>query len=58
VEDLVSAAVQTLVHRGHLRGWQPDRMADGHQGVKLLSEHLTSELKSSGLYHNHSKCFF
>jgi len=49
VEDLVSAAVQTLTHRGHLGAWQPDRMGHGPQGVKLLAEQLTSELKSSGL---------
>lgn len=49
MEDLVSAAVQTLAHRGQLRAWQPDRMGDEPQGVKLLAEQLTSELKSSGL---------
>ncbi|XP_016130095.1 MTOR-associated protein MEAK7 isoform X2 [Sinocyclocheilus grahami] len=46
MEDLVSAAVQTLAHRGNLRAWQPDRMSDEPQGVKLLAEQLTSELKS------------
>uniref|UniRef100_A0A671KZA4 MTOR-associated protein MEAK7 n=1 Tax=Sinocyclocheilus anshuiensis TaxID=1608454 RepID=A0A671KZA4_9TELE len=48
MEDLVSAAVQTLAHRGNLRAWQPDRMSDEPQGVKLLAEQLTSELKSPG----------
>ncbi|XP_065139543.1 MTOR-associated protein MEAK7 [Paramisgurnus dabryanus] len=47
VEDLVSSTVQTLAHRGHLRGWQPDRMGDGPQGIKVLAEQLTSEIKSS-----------
>ncbi|XP_051953502.1 MTOR-associated protein MEAK7-like [Xyrauchen texanus] len=47
VEDLVSAAVQTLIYRGHLRAWQPDRMGDGTQGARLLAEQLTSELKFS-----------
>ncbi|TRY87123.1 hypothetical protein DNTS_008184 [Danionella cerebrum] len=47
MEDLVSATVQTLAQRGYLRAWHPDRMGDNLQGVKLLSEHLTSELKPS-----------
>ncbi|XP_051513122.1 MTOR-associated protein MEAK7-like [Myxocyprinus asiaticus] len=47
VEDLVSAAIQTLIYRGHLRAWQPDRMGDGPQGARLLAEQLTSELKFS-----------
>ncbi|TSK38448.1 TLD domain-containing protein 1 [Bagarius yarrelli] len=47
LEDLVSAVVQTLTHRGHLRGWRPDHMGQGDQGVKLLAEQLSSELKAS-----------
>ncbi|KAM9480858.1 MTOR-associated protein MEAK7 isoform 1-T1 [Clarias gariepinus] len=47
LEDLISAVVQTLTHRGHLRGWRPDRMGYGAQGVKLLAEQLSSELKPS-----------
>ncbi|KAK2847922.1 hypothetical protein Q7C36_009604 [Tachysurus vachellii] len=47
LEDLVSAVVQILTHKGRLRGWRPDRMGHGDQGVKLLAEQLSSELKSS-----------
>ncbi|XP_034542593.1 MTOR-associated protein MEAK7 [Notolabrus celidotus] len=47
LQDLVSAAVQILVHRGRLQGWQPERMGDCSLGVKLLAEHLCSELKPS-----------
>ncbi|KAM3870064.1 1-phosphatidylinositol 4,5-bisphosphate phosphodiesterase gamma-2 [Diretmus argenteus] len=47
LQDLVSAVVQILVHRGRLQGWKPDRMGDGSQGVKLLAEHMCSELKPS-----------
>ncbi|KAG7473218.1 hypothetical protein MATL_G00093400 [Megalops atlanticus] len=45
LEDLVSAAIQTLTSRGRLRGWRPDRMGDGARRVKLLAEQLSSELK-------------
>ncbi|XP_026865460.2 MTOR-associated protein MEAK7 [Electrophorus electricus] len=45
LEDLISAVVQTLTHRGRLRGWRPDHMGDSAQGVKLLAEQLSSELK-------------
>ncbi|XP_036391394.1 MTOR-associated protein MEAK7 [Megalops cyprinoides] len=45
LEDLVSAAIQTLTSRGRLRGWRPDRMGDGAGRVKLLAEQLSSELK-------------
>ncbi|KAJ8252198.1 hypothetical protein COCON_G00215100 [Conger conger] len=45
VEDLVSAVIQTLTSRGRLQGWRPDRMEDGEQGVKLLAEQMSSELK-------------
>ncbi|XP_036441240.1 MTOR-associated protein MEAK7 [Colossoma macropomum] len=45
LEDLIAAVVQILTHRGRLRGWRPDRMGDGDQGVKLLAEQLSSELK-------------
>ncbi|XP_062860346.1 MTOR-associated protein MEAK7 isoform X2 [Trichomycterus rosablanca] len=47
LEDLVAAVVQTLTHKGRLRGWRPDLMGDGGQGVKLLAEQLSSELKPS-----------
>ncbi|KAG9273047.1 TLD domain-containing protein 1 isoform X1 [Astyanax mexicanus] len=47
LEDLISAVVQTLTHRGRLRGWRPDRMGNGSQGVKLLAEHLSSDIKPS-----------
>ncbi|KAI5098046.1 TLD domain-containing protein 1 [Silurus meridionalis] len=46
LEDLVSAVVQTLTHRGRLRGWRPDCMGREDQGVKLLAEQLSSELKT------------
>ncbi|XP_030646795.1 MTOR-associated protein MEAK7-like [Chanos chanos] len=45
LEDLVSAVLQILTHRGRLCGWRPDRMGDSQQGVKLLAEQLSSELK-------------
>ncbi|KAK1785044.1 hypothetical protein P4O66_018471, partial [Electrophorus voltai] len=48
LEDLISAVVQTLTHRGRLRGWRPDHMGDSAQGVKLLAEQLSSELKPLG----------
>ncbi|XP_066540873.1 MTOR-associated protein MEAK7 isoform X2 [Hoplias malabaricus] len=48
LEDLIAAVVQTITHRGRLRGWVPDRMGDGAQGVRLLAEQLSSELKPSG----------
>ncbi|XP_074532789.1 MTOR-associated protein MEAK7 [Halichoeres trimaculatus] len=47
LQDLISAAVQILVHRGRLQGWQPERMGDCSLGVKLLAEQLCSELKPS-----------
>ncbi|XP_071767372.1 MTOR-associated protein MEAK7 [Centroberyx gerrardi] len=47
LQDLVSAVVQILVHRGRLQGWKPDRMGDSSLGVKLLAEHMCSELKPS-----------
>uniref|UniRef100_A0A3Q1G4J8 MTOR-associated protein MEAK7 n=1 Tax=Acanthochromis polyacanthus TaxID=80966 RepID=A0A3Q1G4J8_9TELE len=47
VQDLVSAVVQVLVHRGRLQGWKPDRMSDISLGVKLLAEQMCSELKPS-----------
>ncbi|KAL7871065.1 hypothetical protein SRHO_G00085620 [Serrasalmus rhombeus] len=47
LEDLIAAVVQILIHRGRLRGWRPDRMGDGDQGVKVLAEQLSSELKPS-----------
>ncbi|XP_035251465.1 MTOR-associated protein MEAK7 [Anguilla anguilla] len=45
VEDLVSAVVQILTSRGRREGWRPDRMGDSAQGVKLLAEQMSSELK-------------
>ncbi|XP_075994352.1 MTOR-associated protein MEAK7 [Genypterus blacodes] len=47
LQDLISAVVQILVHRGRLQGWEPDRMGDGSLGVKLLAEQMCSELKPS-----------
>ncbi|XP_076126163.1 MTOR-associated protein MEAK7 isoform X2 [Alosa pseudoharengus] len=47
LEDLISAAVQILDHRGRLRGWKPEHMGDGTRGVKLLAEQLSSEIKAS-----------
>ncbi|XP_023117803.2 MTOR-associated protein MEAK7 [Amphiprion ocellaris] len=47
LQDLVSAVVQILVHRGRLQGWKPDRMSDVSEGVKLLAEQMCSELKPS-----------
>lgn len=47
LQDLVSAVVQILVHRGHLQGWKPERMGDISLGVKLLAEQMCSELKPS-----------
>ncbi|KAM9854413.1 MTOR-associated protein MEAK7 [Aulostomus maculatus] len=47
LEDLISAVVQILVHRGCLQGWKPERMGDGSLGVKLLAEQMCSELKPS-----------
>lgn len=47
LEDLIAAVVQTLTHRGHLRGWRPDCMGHGAPGVQLLAEQLSSELKPS-----------
>ncbi len=48
LQDLISAVVQILVHRGRLQGWNPERMGDGSLGVKLLAENICSELKPSG----------
>lgn len=48
LQDLVSAVVQILVHRGRLQGWKPERMGDISLGVKLLAEQMCSELKPSG----------
>ncbi|KPP58294.1 hypothetical protein Z043_123894 [Scleropages formosus] len=45
LEDLLSAVVHILVRRGQLQGWKPEFMGDSDQGVKLLAEQLTSELK-------------
>ncbi|XP_032378302.1 MTOR-associated protein MEAK7-like isoform X2 [Etheostoma spectabile] len=50
LQDLISAVVQILVHRGRLQAWKPERMGDGSLGVKLLAEHMCSELKPSGCY--------
>ncbi|XP_030282556.1 MTOR-associated protein MEAK7 isoform X1 [Sparus aurata] len=47
LQDLISAVVQILVHRGRLQGWKPDRMGDSALGVKLLAEQMCSELKPS-----------
>ncbi|XP_019120451.2 MTOR-associated protein MEAK7 [Larimichthys crocea] len=47
LQDLISAVVQILVHRGRLQGWKPERMGDDSLGVKLLAEQLCSELKPS-----------
>ncbi|XP_033943300.1 MTOR-associated protein MEAK7 [Pseudochaenichthys georgianus] len=47
LEDLISTVVQIVVHRGRLQAWQPERMGDSSLGVKLLAEHLCSELKPS-----------
>ncbi|KAM6937358.1 MTOR-associated protein MEAK7 [Xenentodon cancila] len=47
LQDLISAVVQILVHRGRLQGWKPDRMGDSSLGVKLLAEQMCSELKPS-----------
>ncbi|XP_076849578.1 MTOR-associated protein MEAK7 isoform X2 [Brachyhypopomus gauderio] len=47
LEDLISAVVQTLTYKGHLRGWSIDRMGDAAQGASLLAEQLSSELKPS-----------
>ncbi|KAM4618715.1 MTOR-associated protein MEAK7 isoform 1-T2 [Polymixia lowei] len=47
LQDLVSAVVQILGHRGRLQGWKPEKMGDGVLGVKLLAEQMCSELKPS-----------
>lgn len=47
LQDLIGAVVQILVNRGRLQGWKPERMGDTSIGVKLLSEQMCSELKSS-----------
>ncbi|KAL2093072.1 hypothetical protein ACEWY4_010384 [Coilia grayii] len=45
--DLISAVLQTLAHRGRLRGWKPEHMGDEAKGVRLLAEQLSSEIKAS-----------
>ncbi|XP_034734574.1 MTOR-associated protein MEAK7 isoform X2 [Etheostoma cragini] len=50
LQDLISAVVQILVHRGRLQAWKPERMGDSSLGVKLLAEHMCSELKPSGCH--------
>ncbi|RVE72337.1 hypothetical protein OJAV_G00060900 [Oryzias javanicus] len=47
VQDLISAVVQILVSRGRLDGWKPEKMADSSVGVRLLAEHVCSELKAA-----------
>ncbi|XP_072292006.1 MTOR-associated protein MEAK7 [Eucyclogobius newberryi] len=47
LQDLVSAVIQILAHRGRLRGWRAERMGDSSASVKLLSEQMCSELKPS-----------
>uniref|UniRef100_G3N5N9 MTOR-associated protein MEAK7 n=1 Tax=Gasterosteus aculeatus aculeatus TaxID=481459 RepID=G3N5N9_GASAC len=47
LQDLISAVVQTLVHRGHLQAWQPEKMGDQSRGVELLAEQICSELGPS-----------
>ncbi|KAJ3597021.1 hypothetical protein NHX12_003421 [Muraenolepis orangiensis] len=47
LQDILSAVVQILVHRGRLQGWKLDRMGDLAMGVKLLAEQMCSELKVS-----------
>lgn len=47
LQDLTGAVIQMLVNRGRLQGWKPERMGDTSTGVKLLSEQMCSELKSS-----------
>lgn len=47
LQDLISAVVQILVHRGRLQAWKPEKMGDGSLGVKLLAEQMCSELKPS-----------
>nr|XP_046250838.1 MTOR-associated protein MEAK7 isoform X2 [Scatophagus argus] len=46
-EDLISAVIQILVHRGRLQGWKPEQMGDVSLGVKLFAEQICSELKPS-----------
>ncbi|KAF3689265.1 TLD domain-containing protein 1 TBC/LysM-associated domain-containing protein 1 [Channa argus] len=45
LQDLISAVLQILVHRGRLQGWKPEKMGDSSLGVKLLAEQICSELK-------------
>ncbi|KAM6926952.1 MTOR-associated protein MEAK7 isoform 1-T2 [Lycodopsis pacificus] len=47
LQDLISAVVRILVHRGRLQAWQPERMGDSSLGVQLLAEQMCSELKPS-----------
>ncbi|XP_056271889.1 uncharacterized protein LOC130194756 isoform X2 [Pseudoliparis swirei] len=46
-EDLISAVVHILVHRGRLQAWQPERMGDSCLAVKLLAQQMCSELQPS-----------
>ena len=48
LQDVLSAVVQILAHRGRLQGWRLDRMGDVSVGIKLLAEQMCSELKASG----------
>ncbi|XP_068597989.1 MTOR-associated protein MEAK7 [Brachionichthys hirsutus] len=47
LQDLISAVIQILVHRGRVQDWKPDRMGVSSQGVKLLAEQMCSEIKPS-----------
>ncbi|KAM9376373.1 MTOR-associated protein MEAK7 isoform 2-T2 [Pholidichthys leucotaenia] len=47
LQDLVSAVVQILIHRGRLQGWDPHSMGDSRVGIKLLAEQMCSELRPS-----------
>ncbi|XP_056271893.1 uncharacterized protein LOC130194756 isoform X4 [Pseudoliparis swirei] len=47
LQDLISAVVHILVHRGRLQAWQPERMGDSCLAVKLLAQQMCSELQPS-----------
>ncbi|CAL8262723.1 unnamed protein product [Merluccius merluccius] len=47
LQDVLSAVVQILAHRGRLQGWRLDRMGEVSVGIKLLAEQMCSELKAS-----------
>uniref|UniRef100_A0A3Q3QJY3 MTOR-associated protein MEAK7 n=1 Tax=Monopterus albus TaxID=43700 RepID=A0A3Q3QJY3_MONAL len=47
LQDLITAVVQILVTRERLQGWRPERMGDSSLGVKVLAEHMCSELRLS-----------